>query len=75
MQYIECAGSVAHYFNTVSNAQYTIYGSNVTSWYSLPFTMDNVLKQANDDIRLTRDTSKQPELRVFYKVKELCIQV
>ena len=35
-------GTIANYFSTVSNGQYTIHGSKVIGWYSLPYTLSQV---------------------------------
>ncbi|KJH50708.1 hypothetical protein DICVIV_03148 [Dictyocaulus viviparus] len=63
--------TIESYFSSVSNAVYTIKGSNVTKWLSLPWTRNEVLRMAVMDPRL--QSERERPFAIFDKAKQLCI--
>ncbi|ETN73976.1 hypothetical protein RB195_017188 [Necator americanus] len=63
--------TIESYFSSVSNAVYTIKGSNVTKWLKLPWTRREVLRMAVMDPRL--QTERERPFAMFDKAKQLCI--
>ncbi|VDM74112.1 unnamed protein product, partial [Strongylus vulgaris] len=73
--------TIESYFSSVSNAVYTIKGSNVTKWLRLPWTRREVLRMAVMDPRLQSERERPFAvnddtthfLQMFDKAKQLCI--
>uniref|UniRef100_A0A7I4Y4F0 Reprolysin n=1 Tax=Haemonchus contortus TaxID=6289 RepID=A0A7I4Y4F0_HAECO len=63
--------TIESYFSSVSNAIYTIKGSNVTRWIRLPWRRREVLRMAMLDPRL--QSVRERPFAMFDKTKQLCI--
>ncbi|VDL78423.1 unnamed protein product [Nippostrongylus brasiliensis] len=63
--------TIESYFSSVSNAVYTIKGSNVTKWLRLPWSRREVLRMALLDPRL--QSERERPFAMFDKTKQLCI--
>ncbi|KAL6733904.1 hypothetical protein Aduo_004505 [Ancylostoma duodenale] len=63
--------TIESYFSSVSNAVYTIKGSNVTNWLRLPWSRREVLRMAVMDPRL--QSERERPFAMFDKAKQLCI--
>ncbi|CAI4224615.1 unnamed protein product [Auanema sp. JU1783] len=63
--------TIESYFSSVSNAIYTIRGSNVTEWLHLPWTRKEILRMALRDPRL--QTDRERPFALYDKAKQLCL--
>ena len=75
-------GTIAAYFNEVSNGLYTMNGSNVFGWYQLPYTRNDVETlaartpiQKQDGFNGFNPVPELHNLHRFATIKALCIQV
>uniref|UniRef100_A0A914X7S6 Uncharacterized protein n=2 Tax=Plectus sambesii TaxID=2011161 RepID=A0A914X7S6_9BILA len=66
-------GTIAQFFDDVSNGLYTITDSNVFGWYEIPWTKGDIEQLAKIDPVL--DAHEDISLKKYYKTKELCIAV
>uniref|UniRef100_A0A7E5A228 DUF1570 domain-containing protein n=1 Tax=Panagrellus redivivus TaxID=6233 RepID=A0A7E5A228_PANRE len=63
--------SIQNYFAQVSNGIYTINGSNVVGWITLPYTQKDVLRLANAEA--SAPIGSEASFEYYDKIKDVCV--
>ncbi|KHN80795.1 hypothetical protein Tcan_09856 [Toxocara canis] len=65
--------TIERYFSDVSNNIYTITGTRIHGWFTLPWTRKQVRRMASEDNEL--QDSAERDFALYDKTKELCVKL
>uniref|UniRef100_A0A915CAR3 Uncharacterized protein n=1 Tax=Parascaris univalens TaxID=6257 RepID=A0A915CAR3_PARUN len=65
--------TIERYFSDVSNNVYTIMGTNIHGWFTLPWSRNEVRQMANEDSELQDSIDR--DFAFYDKTKELCVEL